>query len=100
MKAMYYLSQLKLIGDKQVLDKQLKHLMNILGKAEAVLEHLSCFLQLLENHKDPPQILRQTHATHALGLTALKAKIHLATPALVWAVSQHQHLIERHTTLI
>lgn len=32
MKAMYDLSQLKIIGNKQVLDKQLKHSVNTLAK--------------------------------------------------------------------
>lgn len=100
MKAMSDLSQLKLTGDRQVLDKQLKCLVNSLGKAEAVLERWSCFLQPLENHEDSQQILRQTHTTHVLALTPLKSKIHLATPTLVWAVSQYQHLLERHTALI
>lgn len=76
------------------------HLVNSFSKANAVFEHLSCFLQLLKNHEESQQILRQTHTTHVLGLTALKSKIHLVTPALVWAVSQHQHLLGRHTTLI
>lgn len=52
MKAMYYLSQLKPIGNKQVLDKQLKHSVNSFSKADAVCEHLSCFLQLLKDHED------------------------------------------------
>lgn len=52
MKAMYDLSQLKLIVNKQALDKQLKHSVSSFGKADAVFEHLSCILQLLKNHKD------------------------------------------------
>lgn len=52
---------------------QTAHLVNSFSKADAVLERLSWFLQLLENHEDCQQILRQTHATHALGLTALKS---------------------------
>lgn len=50
------------------------HLVNSFSKANAVFEHLSCFLQLLKNHEESQQILRQTHATHVLGLTALKLK--------------------------